>query len=93
MSLLWKLENTPGVQSVMTLPYVAKRINAGWNEGHLNWYTLPRNQSTLTQAVSYVPTSSGLLNNDCSVIPIYIFTEDHKAETIQLITEKIKALP
>ena len=26
----------PNVQSAVSLPYVAKIIGAGWNEGHLN---------------------------------------------------------
>jgi len=86
----WIMRNTEGVQSVIGLPTIAKRINAGWNEGSMKWRVLPRNQSVLTQAVSYVPTSSGLLNSDCSVMPVLIFTTDHKAETIKTIVAKIK---
>jgi uncharacterized protein len=86
----WAMRNVEGVQSVIGLPSVAKRINAGWNEGNTKWQVLPRNQSVLVQSVSYVPTSSGLLNSDCSVIPVLIFTKDHKAETISNIVDKIK---
>lgn len=86
----WHMRNTTGVQSVMALPTVTKRINAGWNEGNMKWRVLPRNQSVLTQSVAYVPTSSGLLNNDCSVMPVMIFTEDHKAETIEQIIDSIR---
>ncbi len=86
----WHMRNTAGVQSVMALPTVTKRINAGWNEGNMKWRVLPRNQSVLTQSVAYIPTSSGLLNNDCSVMPIMIFTEDHKAETIEEIIVSIR---
>jgi uncharacterized protein len=87
----WAMRNVDGVQSVIGLPTVAKRINAGWNEGNIKWQVLPRNQSVLVQSVSYVPTSSGLLNNDCSVIPVLIFTKDHKAETITNIITNIKS--
>jgi predicted RND superfamily exporter protein len=86
----WYMRNVEGVQSVVALPSIAKRINAGWNEGSLKWCALPRNQSVLVQAVSSVPTSSGLLNNDCSVMPVLIFTDDHKAETIANIVAKVK---
>ena len=51
---------------------------------------MPRNHYTLVQAVSPVPTSSGLLNSDCSVMPISIYTTDHKAETIERIVEAVK---
>ena len=54
------------------------------------WRVLPRNQSVLVQAVSFVPTTSGLLNADCSVMPILIFTSDHKAETIATIVSAVK---
>jgi hypothetical protein len=52
---------------------------------------LSRNQSVLTQSVTYVPTSSGLLNSDCSVMPVMVFTRDHKAETIEQIVGEVKA--
>lgn len=87
----WHMLNTPGVQNVIGLPGVAKVINAGWNEGNMKWRVLPRNRSVLTQAVSYVPTSSGLLNSDCSVMPVLIFTRDHRAETIKTIIKSIRA--
>lgn len=87
----WHMRNTSGVQSVIALPGVIKRINSGWNEGSLKWQVLPRNSSVLAQSVSYVPTSSGLLNNDCSVMPVLIFTEDHKAETIDTVIKSINS--
>ena len=86
----WHMNNVTGVQSVIGLPRIAKNINAGWNEGSLKWRVLPRNQSTMVQAVGYVPTSSGLLNSDCSVMPVMIFTKDHKAETIATIVAAVK---
>ncbi len=86
----WYMRNVDGVQSVISLPDIAKVINAGWNEGSLKWRILPRNQSVLVQSVSYVPTSSGLLNADCSVMPVMIFTTDHKAETIARIVSEVK---
>lgn len=87
----WHMNNVDGVQSVIGLPGVAKVINAGWNEGSLKWRVLPRNQSTMVQAVGYIPTSSGLLNSDCSVMPVMIFTKDHKAETIDKIISEVKS--
>ncbi len=86
----WRMLNTKGVQSVIGLPGIAKVINSGWNEGSLKWRILPRNSSVLTQSVAYVPTSSGLLNSDCSVMPMMIFTTDHKAKTIEHIVSEVK---
>ncbi|MBW2451571.1 MAG: MMPL family transporter, partial [Deltaproteobacteria bacterium] len=86
----WQMQNTKGVQSAIALPGVAKVINAGWNEGALKWRVLPRNQQVLVEAVQYIPTSSGLLNADCSVMPVMVFTTDHKAETIAHVVDKVK---
>ena len=87
----WKMENVQGVQSAVSLASVAKIVNAGYNEGNVKWQVLPRNQQTLVQAISRVPTSSGLLNGDCSVMPIILFMEDHKAETISRVVDAVKA--
>jgi predicted RND superfamily exporter protein len=86
----WHMRNVPGVQSVFGIGGVAKIINAGWNEGFLKWRELPRNPSTMAQAVTYVDTSTGLLNGDCSVLPVYIYTVDHKAETIDRVVAAVK---
>jgi hypothetical protein len=86
----WHMVNLPGVQSAVDLPGLAKMLNAGWNEGSPKWRALARNQSVLTQSVTYVPTSSGLLNADCSVIPVMLFTRDHKAHTIEAIVAAVK---
>jgi hypothetical protein len=69
---------------------VAKIINAGWNEGSLKWRELPRNPSMMAQSVTYIDTSTGLLNGDCSVMPVYIYTADHKAETINRVVRAVK---
>ena len=88
----WEMSNlTDEVQSVISLPQVAKIINAGWNEGSLAWRVLPRNRYVIVQAITPVDTSSGLLNPDCSAMPVLIFTKDHKATTIHTITDAVKA--
>ncbi len=87
----WHMRNVSGVQSVVALPDIIKTINAGWNEGSMEWRVLPRNESSIAQSLAYIPTSTGLLNTDCSVMPVLIFTEDHKASTITEIIDAIKA--
>ena len=86
----WHMANIEGVQSVIALPGIAKIISAQWNEGSLKWRVLSRNPTVLVQSVGYVETSSGLLNRDCSVMPVMMFTVDHKAETIDTIVAAVK---
>lgn len=87
----WRMRNVSGVHSVISLPQVAKIVNAGWNEGNLKWRELPRNAQMLQQSVSTVDTSTGLLNSDCSAMQVLVFTVDHKAETIARILDEVKA--
>jgi len=81
----------PGVQSVISLPAMAKLVNAGYSEGSLKWRILPRNREALAQAVSPIETATGLLNADASVMPVMIFLADHKAETLRGVTDAVKA--
>ena len=87
----WHMHNVEGVQSVLSLAGIARKINSNWNEGSLKWRALPRNRYALVQSVSPVPTSSGLLNLDCSVMPVSVYTADHKAETIERAVDAVKA--
>jgi len=88
----WRMENVTGVQSAVSLASIAKIVNAGYNEGNPKWRALPRNQQTLVQSIARVPTTSGLLNSDCSVMPIILFLKDHKAETINKVVTAVKKL-
>lgn len=88
----WQVGNTPGVESTASLASIARKVNAGFNEGNPKWEVLPRNTSSLVQAVGQIPTTSGLLNGDCSVMPVYLFLKDHKAETIEAVVAKVKAV-
>jgi len=86
----WYMDNVKGIQSTISLSKVSKVVNAGWNEGSLKWRILSRNRDNLVQSNNSVDTSSGLLNANCSVMPVMMFTEDHKAETIARVVDAVK---
>ncbi len=86
----WHMTNVAGVQNVVSLPGVMRVVSSGWNEGSLEWRTLPRNELQLVQAQAYLETSTGLFNSDCSAMPVMIYTTDHKAETIARIVDEVK---
>ncbi|SDJ70422.1 hypothetical protein SAMN04488540_11215 [Ferrimonas sediminum] len=88
----WQMENVPGVESAASLGSVARVVNGGFNEGNPRWRVLPRTTATLVQSVAQIPTSTGLLNNDCSVMPVYLFLKDHKAVTIDTVVAEVKRL-
>lgn len=87
----WRMQNVEGVQDVVTLPFVAKVAAAGWNEGSLKWRSIPREPTQLTQSTRYIPTDTGLLNQNCDIVPVMMFLRDHRAETIERTVAAVKA--
>jgi predicted RND superfamily exporter protein len=79
--LMWTMENVKGVQSAVSVVSVSKLVSKGMNEGSLKWSALSRNQNILNSSIQRAP--SGMLNQDCSMVPVIIFLNDHKAETLE----------
>lgn len=86
----WHLDNTPGVQSTLSLPQAAKGVNAAFSEANPKYRTLPRNQYVMVQAITPIPTSSGLLNADCSAMAVFAFMQDHRAVTIDRVVDRVR---
>jgi predicted RND superfamily exporter protein len=86
----WYMQNVPGAQSVISLPGLAKMVNAGFNEGNAKWRQLPRDPQVMAQAVTPIDTSTGLLNPDCSAMQVLINTTDQQGETIARLVSAVK---
>jgi len=84
------MENVKGVQDAISLAEVATIVNAGFSEGTTSFKVLPRNKYTMVQAVSPIETATGLLNSDCSAMPVFVFTQDHKADTLARVIQYVK---
>ncbi len=85
----WRMGNVEGVQKVISLPQMASIVTRGYNEGNPKWKVLQRNRSTISQSITPFDTGTGLLNYDCSAMPVLIFTADHKADTIDRIVAAV----
>lgn len=83
----WHMENTLGVQDVKSVVYVAKMGGYALNEGNLKWFSLNRNQYVLNANTGRTPP--GLINPDCSMAPIIIYLNDHKAETLKTVVNAV----
>ena len=86
----WHMRNVDGVSSTVSLPQVARQVNAAFSEANPMYGVLPRNRYTMVQAITPVPTSSGLLNPDCSAMAVLVFTEDHKAGTLERVVDAVE---
>jgi predicted RND superfamily exporter protein len=79
----WHMENVPGVNSAMSAVKISKLVAAGYNEGNLKWATVNRNQRLLGTTFNAMPAA--LMNTRCSLLPVALFLEDHKAATLQRV--------
>ena len=86
----WYMQNVEGTQSVLSLPGLARNINAGFNEGNLKWRQLPRETTMLAQSVTPIDTATGLLNPDCSAMQVLINTTDQQGETLKRLVSEVK---
>jgi predicted RND superfamily exporter protein len=84
--LMWTLDKVPGVQSTLSLVTVAKQMIKGMNEGNLKWQALSRNPQVLNSATA---AATGLYNGDCSLAPLLVFLDDHKAQTLRSVTDTV----
>lgn len=85
---MWYMENVPGVQSTVSLVSVSKLVTKAMNEGNLNWSSLSRNQTILNTSIQRAPSS--LLNADCSMAPVIVYLNDHKAETLEVAVKAVE---
>ncbi len=87
-SLQWELQNTPGVQSSVSLADVSKIVTKALNEANWKWFEISRNQTIINASIREAP--AGLINTDCSLTPVLVFLEDHKAETLNTVVAAVE---
>jgi predicted RND superfamily exporter protein len=86
----WHMRNVEGVSQVISFPGVAKMLFAGFSEGNPAFRSLPRDPQSMTAFQQQLDTSAGLFNDECNAIPVMMFLEDHKAETIDRVVDAVK---
>lgn len=78
----WRMRNVPGVIDATSMPLLARKIHAGFWENAPRFNVLPRNQDTLVLSTRSIESITGLLNFECTALPVIVYAHDHKAETI-----------
>lgn len=87
----WHMRNIEGVTKVVTMVDVGKQVWAANNYGSLRWRSLPRQPSNMATAFRMIETDTGLLNETtCTAMPMMIFTDDHRSETIARVVAAVK---
>lgn len=84
----WHMENVEGVQAVRSIVYASKMGMAGTNEGNLKWYSVNRDDFVINASISQAP--AGLMNQQCSMAPIILYLNDHKAQTLNRVVDNVR---
>ena len=88
-ALEWQLRQIEGVESTNTLALLNRRVLAGLNEGNPKWYAFLPNQDMLNTVTAGAPR--GLYDDSCSLLTVYAYLRDHKAETLTRVVDHVAA--
>ena len=87
-----RLQGVPGVRSTFFMPHLMRSMaNVTYNEGNPKFNYLPHDPRVLGRDSSVFEVSTGLDNEDCSIMPLIVFLTDHKAETIERVLKTVEA--
>jgi predicted RND superfamily exporter protein len=87
-ALEWQLRQLDGVESTNTLALLNRRVLSGLNEGNPKWYDFVPNQDMLNTATASAPR--GLYNDGCSLLTVYVYLRDHKADTLSRVVAHVE---
>jgi len=87
-ALEWELRQLGGVESVNTLALLNRRMLSGLNEANPKWYELVKNQDMLNTVTAGAPR--GLYNESCSLLTMYVYLKDHRADTLARIVNHVE---
>jgi predicted RND superfamily exporter protein len=88
-ALEWQLRQIDGVESTNSLSLLNRRVLTGLNEGNPKWYEFLSNQDMLNTVTAGAPR--GLYNESCSLLTLYLFLRDHRADTLERVRQHIEA--
>ncbi|MGE8365938.1 efflux RND transporter permease subunit [Cupriavidus sp.] len=84
------LRGVAGVQSVVSVPSLAKVMIGAFNEGNPRWEALPRNGEGLSQGGKAFDPDNGMNTSNCQAIQVLIYTANHEGATIAHIVKEIR---
>ena len=88
-TLEWQLRQLDGVENTNTLSLLNRRVLVGLNEGNPKWYEFLPNQEMLNTVTAGAPR--GLYNDACSLLTVYVYLRDHKADTLARVVDHVEA--
>ncbi|WP_277253549.1 MMPL family transporter, partial [Neptunomonas phycophila] len=68
---------------------LSRRVLSGLNEGNPKWYEFLPNQSMLNYITAGAPR--GLYNDSCNLLTLYVYLQDHKADTLTNVVNHVES--
>ncbi len=84
-----QLEQLPGVESVNSMANLSRFAMVGYNEGNFKWLELIPNNAALGAVQTRAPRE--LFNQGCSLLSLYVYLKDHKADTLNGVVKVAQA--
>jgi hypothetical protein len=88
---VWQMQNVPGVVSVVSLSEIIRERNIGNYEANPKFLGIPFNSQMISANMYRIEASQGMFSNDCKAMPVRLYLTDHKAETLNRLTEAVKS--
>lgn len=85
-----RLQATPNVLHVMSMPVLGREINQAAYAGRLTQSTLRNDRDGLKLVAKATPVSLQLRNTDCDLMSIMVSLTDHKAATLNRIVTEVE---
>ncbi len=89
-NMAWQLEQLPGVEATNSMAKLSRIATVGYNEGNLKWFELVPNNDVLGGVQTRAPRE--LFNQTCSLLSLYVYLQDHKAETLHRVVSKVEEI-
>jgi predicted RND superfamily exporter protein len=81
----------PPVKYVISMPEATRYVYAIVQEGNLKWRVLAKSPDVLAIGTGAISDTTGLRNSDCTILPLAVYLNDHKDETLQSVSAAAEA--
>ncbi|RJG23495.1 RND family transporter [Massilia cavernae] len=89
--LTFALRQVPGVKNTSAFSDNIKGAVSGFQEGNPKWHTVTRNKGMLGTGAQWVSSDNpDVVDKACSIIPVFAYLADHKADTLERVVERVE---
>jgi uncharacterized protein len=85
----WHVSQQLGVVGVNGAATFARFAATGTNEGQFKWFDIIPDQAQLNSITALTPRE--IMSEDCSIMPVYMYLQDHRAETLEGLVKSVES--